>query len=256
VKTSDSQTARSKRRPISWLLLGCCVVVSLVTARLGVWQMDRAHEKIQLADAISAMLKEPAWGLSDFSTDPNRWRVQFHPVVLKGQWQAEHTFFLGNRTHQGGTGFWVFTPLVLEDGQWVLVKRGWAPRHPVDPTRLPEIATDSGWVTVTGRLDAPPSQWMTLSTTPSSQSVPQLDAKILDNVDMKFLRERWHHEVMAVVLQTDPSQAELRRDWPAVDVKVDTHWGYAFQWFALSVTSVLLFLWYQWLKPRREAAHD
>jgi surfeit locus 1 family protein len=256
VKTSDSQTAPTARRPFSWFLLLCCVVVCLVTARLGVWQMDRAHEKTQLADAIADKLKEPAWTLSDFSTDPSRWQVQFHPVALKGQWQDEHTFFLGNRTHQGGTGFWVFTPLVLEDGQWILVKRGWSPRHPVDPSRLPRIAKESGVVSITGRLDAPPTQWMTLSGAPASETSTQPDSKILDNVDMKSLSERWQHDVRAVVLQTDPSDAELRRDWPAIDVKVDTHWGYAFQWFALSFTSVLLFLWYQWFKPWRETQHD
>ena len=37
----------------------------------------------------------------------------------------------------------------------------------------------------------------------------------------------------------------LRRDWPEPTTGVDKHYGYAFQWFGLSVLVVLLYVWFQ-----------
>jgi surfeit locus 1 family protein len=256
VKSKGVGLQASGHRTFPWFLLICCLFTSTVTACLGFWQVSRAHEKSTLAHSIAALAKATAWTHDDFRVDESRWKVVHHPVVFQGRWRSELTFFLGNRTHQGGIGFWVFTPLVLEDGSWVLVKRGWSPRHPVDPGRTPRISSEAGTLTLKGRLDTPPSQWMTLGKTVSMGSSPWPESKILDNVDMQTLSKQWAQDIKAVVLQTDPSSEELRRDWPATDLKVDTHWGYAVQWFALSLTSLLLFIWYQWFKPRREAINE
>jgi surfeit locus 1 family protein len=46
--------------------------------------------------------------------------------------------------------------------------------------------------------------------------------------------------------------APLRCDWPAPDSGVAKHHGYAAQWFALAVLSLVLYAWFQVL-PRRRA---
>ena len=45
-----------------------------------------------------------------------------------------------------------------------------------------------------------------------------------------------------------PSEG-LRRAWPAVNVGVDKHYGYAFQWFALAALVAALTLWFQIIRP-------
>jgi surfeit locus 1 family protein len=45
----------------------------------------------------------------------------------------------------------------------------------------------------------------------------------------------------------------LLRNWPEITAGVEKHWGYAFQWFALAVVQLLLYFWYQWIKPYRHA---
>jgi surfeit locus 1 family protein len=57
----------------------------------------------------------------------------------------------------------------------------------------------------------------------------------------------------AVVLQTQAEADGLRRDWPEINAGVEKHWGYAFQWFAMAATQVLLYFWFQWIKPFRHA---
>ena len=34
---------------------------------------------------------------------------------------------------------------------------------------------------------------------------------------------------------------------------VEKHYGYAFQWFAMSALVLGLYLWFQWLRPRGRA---
>ena len=47
----------------------------------------------------------------------------------------------------------------------------------------------------------------------------------------------------------------LLRDWPQINAGVQKHYGYAFQWFGLSVLVVLLYVWFQLVRrfylPRR-----
>jgi surfeit locus 1 family protein len=50
------------------------------------------------------------------------------------------------------------------------------------------------------------------------------------------------------VLQTDPPAEGLSRDWPSVNLGVDKHYGYAFQWFALGGLIALLYGWFQIVK--------
>jgi surfeit locus 1 family protein len=46
----------------------------------------------------------------------------------------------------------------------------------------------------------------------------------------------------------------LVRDWPAPAADVHKHYGYAFQWFSLSALTLILYVWFQVLRPRRRPA--
>jgi surfeit locus 1 family protein len=256
MKNAASGSLRGQGRPFSWVVLLATVITMLVTARLGWWQLQRAGEKTHRAEQLAALQSEQAWHWADLRQDEQRWQAVHHPVALEGQWRHDLTFFLDNRPHQGQVGFWAFTPLVLPDGSWVLVKRGWQVRDPIDPSRVPQLPKPMGMLKVQGRIDVEPPQWMTLSAKESRPRYPTDQHKILDNVSLNELSQVWHHPLHGVVLQTDPSEPGLRRDWPAVDFKVSTHWGYAFQWFALSLTAALLYVWYQWLRPARKHEHE
>ena len=39
--------------------------------------------------------------------------------------------------------------------------------------------------------------------------------------------------------------------WPAPAVNVQKHYGYAFQWFAMSALVVGLYVWFQLIRPQR-----
>ena len=219
-----------------------------VTARLGLWQLDRAAQKTALQAALEARQREaPLDTAAAWTTDRDAAAtLQYRRVQLQGHWSAAHTVFLDNRPMDGRAGFYVVTPLVVGDGRAILVQRGWVPRDALDRARLPEVPTPEGPVAVGGRMAPPPGRLYEFQ--------PDERGRIRQNLDLDgFARETGLRLAPLSVVQTEPAGAgdTLRRDWPAPDTGVAKHRGYAFQWFALSTLIVLLYVWFQLIQPRR-----
>jgi len=54
------------------------------------------------------------------------------------------------------------------------------------------------------------------------------------------------------VLQTGDADDGLQRDWPRITADVHKHHGYAFQWFGLCTLAGVLYVWFQFISPRRK----
>lgn len=235
-------------RPRFWLVTLAALVAALVTARLGVWQLSRAAEKNALQRAIEQQARAPAVErASDLPSDAGA-AAALHQrrARLTGRWASAHTIYLDNRPMGGRPGFYVVTPLRLADGRALLVQRGWLPRDFSDRTRLPVVATPDGEVTVAGRLSPPPARLLEFE--------PGGDGRIRQNVDpIAFARETGLSLLPLSLLQAEPVEPAdgLKRDWPAPTVGVDKHHGYAAQWFGLSLLVVFLYVWFQFIQPRR-----
>jgi len=220
------------------------------TARLGVWQLDRAAEKLALQAAIEQRGKAPELTASDLTVGADAAEALHHRrIALEGVWRAEATIFLDNRQMNGQPGFFVVTPLLLTDGHAVLVQRGWLPRDPHERSRIAAPPTPPGRVRVTGRIAPPPSRLLALG---AEQPGP-----IRQNLDLDtFARETGLRLRPVSVLQLDAAEAAeggrdgLERHWPVPAVDVSKHQGYAFQWFALSALTIGLYVWFQLLRPR------
>ena len=219
-----------------------------VTARLGFWQLDRAAQKDALRSAIEERGRLPPLDGAVLAADAAQASLQHHRrVTLVGRWAAEHTVFLDNRqlaTPQ--PGFFVLTPLMLADGRAVLVQRGWAPRHPAERTRVPATPTPVDEVRIDGRIAPPPARTFAIA--------DEARSRIRQNVDLdEFARETGLHLVPLSVLQLDPVTPPdgLLRAWPAAPAGQHRHLGYAFQWFGLSTLVVVLYVWFQFIQPRR-----
>ena len=94
-----------------WFVTVVALFTMAVTARLGVWQTDRAQQKeslhnLQQAQALLAPLTNAA-----FESPMDAAQGLHRRVSLQGVWHLEHTIFLQNRSQNGVPGFWVLTPL-------------------------------------------------------------------------------------------------------------------------------------------------
>lgn len=233
------------KRARFWML-ALALLACAGTARLGFWQLDRAQQKLDLQAAADAALALPPLGASELplAQAPHR------RVRLRGHWLSAHTVWLDNRPMEGRAGFYVVTPLRLaETGRVLLVQRGWAPRDPYDRQRLPTLRTPSDEVGVEGQLVDGPSRLYDLGSAGSGA--------IRQNLDIAaFGREAGIELLPYTVVQTDPATDDgLFRHWPAPDVGLHKHYGYAFQWFALCALIACLYVWFQLLRPRFRARH-
>lgn len=233
-----------------WVTLALCVGLAL-TVRLGFWQLSRAQEKQDRHQAIAQQQAEPELETTVLLEQPAYFASLHRRVHLSGRWLPEHTVYLDNRAMNGRAGFWVLTPLVLNGDTRVLVQRGWVPRHQVDRTALPPIDTPSGVVRVQGRLSPPPSELMQLGSEQVSVHAASGLSRIRQNINLAQFAVETGGPLVATVLQTDPASDGLVRDWPEISAGVDKHHAYAFQWFALAALQLMLYLWFQWIKPYR-----
>ncbi|PZP27691.1 MAG: transmembrane cytochrome oxidase [Roseateles depolymerans] len=226
------------RRAWIWLLLA--LLSAALTARLGWWQLDRAAQKRGLQAAQLAEEARPPLGTTELLRSPALHRR----VELQGRWMAERSIWLENRPMDGRVGFYVLTPLLLSGSdRAVLVQRGWVPRDAADRTRRPPLPDASGPVVVTGRLAATPSRVYELGQGQGGVIRQNLDPA-------EYAVEAGINLLPWVVVQTGDAGDGLLRHWPAADLGLQTHYGYAFQWFALTALILGLYVWFQLVRPR------
>lgn len=232
-----------------WVWVAVALLAIVATASLGRWQLNRADQKLALQQAIDEQLSAPVLTEDELREQPALWGEMHRRVSLEGFWVHRYTLFLDNRVYQGRPGFWVLTPLLLDDKTVVLIQRGWVARDLRDAKATPKLSEDLQLVRIQGRLAAPPSKWLELQDpqTPHHNG----DTRIRHNINVSELRQQWGLSVAAVVLQTDPTDAELVRDWPMPSSTAHTNWGYAFQWFAMSAALFLLSVWFLIIRPLR-----
>ena len=168
-------------------------------------------------------------------------------VALTGQWLPQYTVFLDNRQMNGRPGFFVLTPLQLQDSHAVvLVQRGWVARNFQDRMALPAVDTPDGVVQLQGRVAPAPSKLFELD---AGITEPGF-SRIRQNLDLEtFSAETGLALTRLTVLQTGPASEGLLREWPAIRSGVEKHYGYAFQWFGLSSLVVILYVWFQLVRP-------
>jgi surfeit locus 1 family protein len=244
---ATAQEPGARRRSGRIAVVAALLMIAL-TARLGVWQLDRAAQKQALQVQQAQRERLPVLDASSLARSPEQSAAQLQRTVrLQGRWASEATVFLDNRPMAGQVGFHVLTPLRLDDGSAVLVQRGWAPRHRLQRDLLPPVHTPQGRVSLQARVIAEPSRLRELG-------APVPAGPIRQNLDLATAaRETGLALRPLVLLQLDapgqpPGADGLRRDWPAPDFGIERHHGYAVQWFALSALGTGLLLWFGLLR--------
>jgi|KBSMisStaDraftv2_1062788.scaffolds.fasta_scaffold222182_2 surfeit locus 1 family protein len=235
-------------RPADWLVWLAALAAMAATARLGLWQLDRAAQKQAIERAWSERAQLAPLPAAELPHDAGDLVAKVHRrIVVEGRWLEGQTLYLDNRTQHGLAGFVVVTPLVLGPGDAVLVQRGWAPRDAADRTRVPAAPLADGPIRLEARIATWPSPRLALSSAAEQGPIRQnLDPAQLSRDIGMALRP-------LSLLQLSAAQVPdaLEREWAAPPQDVWKHQGYAAQWFALTALICGLALWYGWISPRR-----
>jgi surfeit locus 1 family protein len=232
-----------------WLISLAAVAGIAATFALGAWQVGRAHERLAVQASIDLRKALPPVENMALLDAARLHDVMYRAVVVRGTWFAQRTVYLDNRQMDGKPGFYVVTPLQLEGSGWaVLVERGWVQRNFVDREKLPSIETPPGVIELRGRIAPPPAKLYEFTGAPSG--------RIRQNLDLAQWRAETGLALLDVAVQQigEPSEG-LLRDWPEAASGAEKNYGYAFQWFALSGLIAILYVWFQFIAPRRKAIH-
>ncbi|MEX0953538.1 MAG: SURF1 family protein [Nitriliruptoraceae bacterium] len=240
-------------RPRALLRHGLVLTVVVTCVALGQWQLSRLAEIREVNARLEERLAEPSVDLvaldplPSAGAPPDDDRVaalEFRAVVARGTWRTDLEVLQRNREHLGESGFHVLTPLELDDGRLVLVRRGWVPSH-LDEPPVSEAAPADGPVTVHGVLERPVS--------PPSFGPRDLDQGHLDRVfypDTARLAGQMDGALIAPVLRmsaVDPAGAgdlPLALDGPRLDER--NHQSYAVQWFTFALLAAVTYV--VWLR--------
>ncbi len=233
------------------VVLLAALLLAALTARLGVWQLDRADQKNRAQQALDQRRALPPLPAAALALRPTEAAAQHsRGVALQGRWLPASTIYLENRQMDTRVGFYAITPLLLDDGTAVLVQRGWFPRDQADRTRIVALPAPAGRVTVQGRIAPGPGRVYDFAGAASGPIRQNLDIEAYARETALSLRP------VSVIEEDGPTapQDGLLRHWSAPAADVHKHYGYAFQWFALSTLTIALYAWFQIIQPLRRRA--
>lgn len=109
------------------------LVALAVLLALGTWQVQRLHWKESLLASISERRTAPPADLAAVEAMAGAGEdVDYRSLRVTGTFlnDKERHFFA---TYQGRTGYYVYTPLQLADGRFLLVNRGFVPFERKEP---------------------------------------------------------------------------------------------------------------------------
>ena len=237
--------AGTPRSRLVWFVVA--LACSALTFRFGIWQLSRAHQKLANAALIAERGTLPPLAPDALARDAEGAQAQWQRhIALKGRWDTAHTVFLMNRTMDERAGFLVTTPLRLPDGSAVIVQRGWVARDDSDPMKVPALPMRGGDVIVSGRVAPWPAHWIDIGQGAGGPVRQNIELAPLAAETGLALRPLTVIEEANAVNALDG----MRRDWSAPETGVATNYGYAVQWFAMSVGFLGLYVWLQFLRPR------
>lgn len=202
--------------------------------QLGNWQLSRAQEKESRQERLDRLSQEAAITLPDHPVKLEDF--QYHQVEARGEYVPGHTIYLDNKIYKGIAGYQIVTPLRIGNSEMhVLVNRGWIAASR-DRSKLPEVATPGGKIFVSGI--ATTAMQKTLELSPD-----QVAGQVWENLDLERYRSSTGLKLQPVmILQKDQTNDGLVREWVRPDSGSAKNIGYAFQWFAMALAVLIIYL--------------
>ena len=227
---------------INWPLLAGVLMVAAVFVRLGLWQLDRAAEKVVANEALQAQLLADAQPLESIPATDLRWDnapLQNRFVMLEGEYDNARTILILAEFFDGQIGYGVVTPLRLQStGQLALVSRGWTTG--ILPQGMqPILRPVDGPVRVGAQIHLPEREPIADSSPPALSASPEWPLRVR-GLNIGQLATSLGEPLFPFELRiTENQPGTLVRHWPATNPEVGIHLFYALQWFLFSALALI-----------------
>ena len=233
-----------------WILSHIFVLVVVgMMINFGFWQLNRLDErKASNAVVTNAMKQQPQPLLTVLpagtaATTEQVKAADYQPVYVTGRYLVEAQVLVTNRTNNGAPGFWVVTPLVQADGSAVAINRGWVPYSYTADGPWDDFAPPAGTVTVQGLLRQ--SQVRETNGLVSSPKDPEAGTlRVLTRLDVGRLAQQVEERMIPGYISLrdqEPQQIDLPVPVPLPELSQGPHLGYALQWFAFSLLTIIVY---------------
>jgi surfeit locus 1 family protein len=206
------------------------LTAAIVFIRLGLWQVDRLHERQAWNAMIThARLSNPV-PLINLANDTAK--AHYRAATVNGVFDYDHELFLSNRTRRGSPGVELLTPVRVRGSDTaVLVNRGWV--YSPDGTTVNEPKWREGdSAHLAGYVEL-----FSNDTTVTATANP----RVIRRVSRANIAAKIPYPVAPFYLVAVGDTADLRhparRELPVLDD--GPHRGYAAQWFSFALISLV-----------------
>ncbi len=235
-----------KPRWIGFLLVGLFLAVFFTA--LGFWQLSRLEQRRANNTLLTSRLAETPQPLlnliKNYRADTSTFddlSIAYRPTTITGRYDTANEVLLRTTdNYEGQPGFYILTPLVLEDNQAVLIMRGWVPFElntpPVKEATPPEeIITAEGMVYLETKRPTGFLGNLTPKDPPGKLSQTAY-------VDTERLEQQIPYDLLPLYIrletQTPTQTGPLPLKPEPLELSEGSHLGYAIQWFAFTLIGV------------------
>jgi surfeit locus 1 family protein len=235
-------TFGSFRIRINWLLAACVVITAATFMRLGLWQLDRAAEKVDAQNELLAELQinaEPIESIPPGHLHAANPELQNRHVKLVGEYWNERTILLLAEFYESQIGYGVVTPLRLSsNNRLVLVHRGWTTGI-LPPDTPPFTRPVTGPVEIDAQIFVPSGNIRAIENTIDASQWP-LRIRTLDVDTLSAILGEPLFPFTVRITADQPGT--LTRHWPAVQPAINQNLSYAVQWFSFGLAVLFIAL--------------
>ena len=242
-----------------WMAFHALVWLLLIPAfiGLGYWQRTLWKDRADSQGLVYAKLDAKPAALA--SVDPVGHTVsqdqQWVTVTMTGHYDTAHQFAVRNRSQNENAGWYVVTPLVLDDGTAVLVNQGWIPTSDSDvpSTDMPTLPpVPGGTVTVTGWLQ-PDETTADTRITDDTAKLPTGEIALITKTDLQSRVPYPLHDGSVQLNTSSPANTAATAAQPVPGPSYDNtmYIAYMIQWWVFAVVMPVT-----WLKLLHREAQE
>jgi surfeit locus 1 family protein len=217
-----------------WILFTIFIVgMMALFVYLGFWQLDRHAQKRSYNTLLAERWRQEPFDLNQERLPDDLSALEYRRITADGYFDYANQLVLKSQVYRDAPGIVLVTPFVFDDGDAVLVARGWAPGNYAMPATWPELEEPAGapMIGLIRPSQAPPNG--DASTPPAT---PQTEWY---RIDIPAIQAQMPYRLASAWIQQLPETGRpldrlpVREEPLALDE--GNHMSYAVQWFSFAI---------------------
>ncbi len=205
------------------------IIFAPLTFSLGVWQVNRANEKIEIIENYDKLLFSDPLVLDN---DHKNWQ----PIKTSGKFE-DLIVYEDNAILDGKAGYKIYHLFKNLDSSYIFVHRGFRERNRIK-NNLPVVEVPEGFQNLEGKV-------LRRANNSFVQNIQESDPRIIQEFDLSYLKERYSSlENRDIYVYLFNLQEEDEMKFSSIEKPVNMssskHIGYAIQWFGLCLALIIL----------------